>query len=85
MRSIACLICDLSITNILNQKSPGLFLDSAILDPMDKELMAAIVTTKLLLGEDNLYELPKGFAVRIIRLNQQGESNCVRRTDQRNR
>jgi 5-methyltetrahydrofolate--homocysteine methyltransferase len=28
-------------------------LDSAILDPMDKELMAAIVTTKLLLGEDN--------------------------------
>lgn len=27
-------------------------LDSAILDPLDKELMAAIVTTKLLLGED---------------------------------
>ncbi len=53
MRSNACLICDLSITNILNQKSSGLFLDSAILDPMDKELMAAIVTTKLLLGEDN--------------------------------
>lgn len=28
-------------------------LDSAILDPTDKELMATIVTTKLLLGEDN--------------------------------
>lgn len=27
-------------------------LDSAILDPMDKELMAAIVTTRLLLGSD---------------------------------
>ena len=27
-------------------------LDSAILDPLDKELMAAIVTTKLVLGED---------------------------------
>ena len=27
-------------------------LDSAILDPLDKELMAAIVTTQLLLGED---------------------------------
>ncbi len=27
-------------------------LDSAILDPLDKELMAVIITTKLLLGED---------------------------------
>ena len=28
-------------------------LDSAILDPLDKELRAAIVTTELLLGRDN--------------------------------
>jgi len=27
-------------------------LDSAILDPLDKELQAAIVTTELLLGKD---------------------------------
>jgi len=84
MGSNACLICDLRITNILNQESPGLFLESAILDLMDKELMATIVHQAAGRGQ-SLYELPEGFAFRIIRLNQQGESNYVRGTDQRNR